>query len=298
MRIRRDRKPFERMVATDASLDFAALVAQLSGLPFDREQVRNDAANIGLTIFNDLCRMAELDRDRFRFETGSYFQTRIFSLNDKEGGNIVALDRGFDLWLSSMCLLSAVATFEVLTDKDFAQLCDQTERMLALFVENSGYDRRCEEMKAYLVRYAHLLNVSEALSRAMLVFALCHEIAHHELGHLTKEASPDMEFEADALGLRLFLKVFDAGDAARESTFYIDPKVVGAPLILSHLIELLETWCVNEDGMSSADTIRHPAAAQRMARLNPLLRPRLNETAGEALKGFAAGIGDLRKAIC
>ncbi|MEQ8749142.1 MAG: hypothetical protein RIC52_05135 [Amphiplicatus sp.] len=282
------------MVATDASLDFAEQVAKLAGLPFDRDQVRADAASLEARLFGDVCKLTGLSSESFRFEAGAYFHTRIFAALDDRGRNTIALDRTFEYWISCLCLLSAVATFEEMTEPELAQLCSQVDRTLNLFVEGSSFDRSREEMKTYLVRYAHLLNISEALARAMLVFALCHEIAHHMLGHLSAVKSRGQEFEADKMALGYFFKIVSAGNAARSSTAYIDPKVAGAPLILTELIVLLDEWHASVYGGMPNDGGDHPGAAERLDRLKPMFEGRLNETALQVVRGFDAGIGDLR----
>ena len=157
--------------------------------------------------------------------------------------------------------------------------------------------KRRDEMKVYMVRFAHLLNVSEALSRAMIVFALCHEVSHHKLDHLRSTVSRKQEFEADELGLRYFLRVVDAGEAARESSVYIDPKVAGAPLILSHLFGLFEVWFQTTHGDTVTEAASHPSAEDRLARITPILVPNLSDTALEVVRGFSAGISDFREAL-
>ena len=294
MLVRSDLKPFQRMVATDASLDFAEQVAKLAGLPFDRDQARTEAASLEATIFSDVCKLTDLSPEEFRFEAGAYFQTRVFAMRDDQGRGTIALDRTFEYWISCLCLLSAVATFETLSEREMARLSGQMDRTLNLFVDGSGFERSREEMKVYLVRYAHLLNISEGLARAMLVFTLCHEIAHHLLDHLSGPPSSDQEFEADQIAAERFFRIVDAGESARSSTAYVDPKISGAPLILAELMLLFEEWFAAAYGETESASDRHPGASERLERLVPVFADRLGETAQEIVHGFAAGIGDLR----
>ncbi|MBL27247.1 MAG: hypothetical protein CMM50_06835 [Rhodospirillaceae bacterium] len=294
MRLRPDLAPFQRSVPTKASLDFAEQIAALTGLPFDREAVAADSLSLHETMFADLVRILGLEADEIEFRSGSYFAVRAFAVRAESGAAHVGLDLTFDYWLAALAHLGVIATCEVLSQAQLQAIARQVNETFLLFEDASRFRSVREGLKPYLAGYPHLINLSEGLGRAMLVFTLCHELAHCRLGHLDRPGSREIELEADRAAAELFLEVGRHGESDRATTVHVDPKVAGAPIILMHLLALHEAW-LTFHGITLDST--RPRAAERLAGIEPLIRPSLDEIAAYVVDGVANGIADIRSSL-
>lgn len=296
MLIRRDRNPFERAVPTDGSLAFAAQISALLDIPFDRDEVEALSRELFETMFSDLVSVLQIDPDSVRFESGYFFATRAFALPRKDGTPQINIDTTFDYWISTLCLLASVATFEVPGPARWTDLLEQVDATFHLFDDAKRYARARDGMTPFLTDFHHLLNLSEGLSRAMLVFVLCHELAHCQLGHMNAQEDKHTELDADRLAAQLFLRVVAFGAQNNDTTIHIDPKVAGAPIIFMYLLALYEAWLARQ-GRDFADTSRHPNARDRLECIEPILLPELSEVACNVIDGLKAGIDDIKSTI-
>ncbi len=296
MRIRRDRKPFERAVPTDGSLAFAAQISALLDIPFDRDEVEALSRQLYETMFEDLVSVLQIDPDSVRFESGYFFATRAFVLPSEEGIPQINIDTTFDYWISTLCLLASVATFEVPDRARWTGLLEQVDATFHLFDDAKRFARARDGMTPFLTDFHHLLNLSEGLSRTVLVFVLCHELAHCQLGHVGGPSDKDEELAADRIAAQLFLRVVAFGARNNDTMIHIDPKVAGAPIIFMQLLELHETWLARQ-GRAVADSSRHPRACDRLKTIEPILLPELSEVACNVIDGMKAGIDDIKSAI-
>lgn len=119
-------------------------------------------------------------------------------------------------------------------------------------------------------------NNATVLSRAMLLFIICHEQAHHELGHAKKaqfafeqtkkdidliENSREREFDADRLGLKLFSDCIDVN--SRFNLFRDLGSFIYSPLQFFCFLSILEHF-------KGAKKSTHPKAKERINNLLPL----------------------------
>lgn len=297
MRIRKDHKPFEYVLPTETSLDLAGQIAELTGVPFDRDAVNAQGQNLHQIMFSDLCMVLDLSPDEFEFHAGLYYATRVFSGRRSDGSETINLDLTLEFWLSAMTLIATIATFEVTTDEDWSALLQETDRLMTLFVDADQFYQIRDGLKPHLATYAHLLNVSHAMARAMLVFCFCHEIAHHQLEHLDMEAGKDQELEADRHAARMFLKIVESGEKAHDTTVFIDRKVACAPLALTSLLGILEVWLERQGNDAAASQSKHPRARERYEVLAPIIVPQLDDTGDNLHQGMIAGIADIKKCL-
>lgn len=296
MRIRSDRKPFQRSVPTEGSLAFAAQMSELLNIPFDRDSTEDLSRQLHETMFKELITILKIDAESVQFESGYFFATRAFALRGKDGAPQINIDTTFDYWISTLCLLGAIATFETSDRKQWSNLIEQVDATFHLFDDARQFAQAREGMTPFLINYHHLLNLSEGLARAMLVFTLCHELAHCRLDHLSEPSDKQQELDADRLAAQFFLAVMEHGRHDNHTTVHIDPKVSGAPIIFMHLLNLHEAWQAQQ-GRSLKASSQHPYALDRLANIEPLLSPIQDDTVRSVINGMIAGIGDIKSAL-
>ncbi|MEJ7926012.1 hypothetical protein WG908_04480 [Sphingobium sp. AN641] len=168
-------------------------------------------------------------------------------------------------------------------------------RLFDLYGHSGAFDRSRDYIAPYLLdpRYGgDILKVTYPLARAMIVFILCHEIAHIQLGHLAREGAPELELEADAKAAAYFRQVVRYGQRDRDTHIHVDPKMAGAPLIFSMILELFEAWLIAKSVDLENDR-QHPPAAQRTAQLQTLMADDLNEIALDIVIGASSAVTGL-----
>lgn len=294
MPIRKDLRPYKRYVPTQQSLDFAERVSEAMGLPFDREAVRQQAHTLYSDMFYDLAHILGIDDNSIRFETGVFHTARIFSANQTSGTPIVALDMVFEHWVFSLTHLLAVCTFTLPDKNEYERIYNDIDLLFQLFENAHLYERSRDSMIHYIVQYEELLNFSGALARAMIVYALCHEMAHCTQGHLDKPTCIQTELEADRIAADYFLQVMEYGRVQTQTFVHIDPKIACAPIMLPMILQLHEIWLVSK-GVNVENITDHPAAEQRICQARQVIEPHLNTTAAELLRGMTLAFEDIRK---
>ena len=282
-----------RYVATESSLKLAQMIAERMGIPFDKARTAALSDNLYETMYGELLDLLDLRDQGPRFESGAYSSARLFLSQTGEREPIIVLDMVFDFWVEAATHLTSIATFRAMPIADARKLTDTFEKLFDLFLSANRFHELRTEMAPYYLDFTDELRVSSVLARAMIVFALCHEIAHALLGHQEEEASPAQELAADGEAVRLYLELCGQQERARQTHVYLDPKIAGGPLVFMSILSLLEDWMLARGGVRQLPST-HPPASERLTRIHGLLWPNLNETAQSLVSAHGAALGDIR----
>ena len=232
MVIRKDLKPFRQSVPNAAALAMAGDIAARLGLPFDAQAVAEQSRSLYENMFADLKQVLEIEAPP-RLESGSYSLTRLFLTPDAARAPVIVLDIYFDYWIAALSQIAAIATFTVPDKPLWLALGARMSETFELFVEPSRFETARQNMAPLFADHGELMNISFGMARAMTIFALCHELAHWQCGHLDQAPGAEQELEADREAASLFLRLVQRGEKAAETSVFIDPKVAGAPLLLA-----------------------------------------------------------------
>ncbi len=287
-----------RYTPSEQSLDFSERVAQVQGVPFDREATRALGTNLYEEMYAELVQVLELEGAVPDFHSGVFRSPRAFSAYTPSGRPIVGLDMIFEYWMTSLHHIVGVLAFTVPDKTEERRIARDVTSLFGLF-QNSGDFKRVRGPIAYYYlaqHYAEIIRISNLLSRASLVFVMCHELAHLQLNHHGRAAGPDQELEADRRAAELFKHVVAKGQENRLGIIHIDPKVMCGPLIFTMILELFEAWLISRGVDLSGGT--HPPASERTAQLQPLLQDEFNDVAADIIQGSTHaifGLHDLLK---
>ena len=289
-------RPSKKYRPTEASLDLAERIARAQGVAFDREATRKLGGDLHGVMFADLAHVLGIEPKTIRFHSGVYPAARAFTARSGDGTPAVVLDMIFDHWVLSLTHMVCICTFTLPDHDERQQITDDVTSLFELFSFSGNFEESRRRMARYLLHPEYQkgpLNIASALARAMVVFVLCHELAHVHLDHLAS-AEPDAqtELQADARAVDYFRRVVAFGRTDRNTHIHVDPKMAGAPLILSMILELYEAWLVSR-GTKLGDVSRHPPASLRTAQLHKMMDADLNETALEIAVGARHAIEDI-----
>jgi hypothetical protein len=278
-----------RFRATSESLVIARQIADAVGAPFDPESTKQVADKLHNRYFSDIKRTVGLDIARASFRSGSRYRVNAFVPTDSD---VVHFDEVFDHWLFTLCHLTTIAACKQLSGKDYKTLIEHFVSALDMTRNAHVHRSLRHEVLPLLLTHADCLELSHALSRAMIVFVICHECAHITLGHTAMQPCPENEFQADHTASGYFDTIVNAKEEA--GSIYVSHKLTCAPVLLFQSLRLAECRTFTETGRAPTRET-HPSPRQRIDQLSSTIRPKLSEHAGYILSGFTAAIADIER---
>lgn len=285
-----------RFRATSESLDLAKLIASSIGQEFDRNQTESLANNLHEKMYEDLINVLDLDASKPQLHSGIFNYPRAFSAKTIQGDYAIGIDIVFDFWVFAFSTIISICTFTVPTGEDKQKIAYDTVQLFQLFQARADYYTVRRDFAYYLLddRFGgQLRSISALIARANIVFVLCHELAHVvSAHHETTERSHRLELEADAIAADYFLKIIEYGQSNQNTYIHIDSKIACAPLILTMIFELYETWLSSQNKIDY-QTSQHPPALERTRQLQGILQPHLNDEAQDIIYGATKAVEGL-----
>jgi len=285
-------RPKGKFITTPQSIEAAETVASWTGRSFDPVENQKVVDTYHEKMFGDLLLTLSLPTDTIEFISGSFKMTTTFAAKGAAGDQII-LDETFDFWTFGLAHYACIATFEVLDDEEWSKLIENLGNMLLLYNDAHMYQTVREGFWHYMEKYKQCLEFSHMLSKGILGFILCHEIAHCQLDHLNAKASKAVELEADTLAVQHFLKIIHANQASDNAAFHLHPAQQAAPLISMELLNLHETW-LSLNGVFPSNDSLHPRANERKQNIENEISPVLNEDSVYFYEGFLNAMDDLK----
>lgn len=288
------KKPPGRFVTTKVALEKAELIANALNLPFDPEQTALEAEQLHKLYFDEIVELLEIDTSRIEFISGSYRLIGAVAGIDPSGDRTIELDELLDGWLMTLTHLIAVMACKVLDDVERIELLNLFDDLIDLKSDTYMHEEWRDRFLPFAINHKDVFNVSHALSRAMLIFVICHELAHCELHHFENTSTPANELEADQRAAEYFARIIALEHG--QHRIFIDRKVASAPLLLMRLFELNERRRLREKGYLP-DRTTHPAPADRRDRLQQSLEGLLTGKAAFLAEGLDRTVDDIAAAL-
>lgn len=250
-----------KRVPSEDSLDLSQQIAETLKMPFDRVEVSSHGRNILSLYFDDIvCVLPEVGEQLF-VEHGSINTLEAFVGPASERGHIF-VDEHLDFWLFGLNFLTNFKACYHCSDEEVAQLSEWIRGHLNMLDNPTAIHLTLrDDLRPLLEDFTAILPATNALTVAMLVFILCHEISHYFLNHLEQAAAPQLELEADQRAYELFLRL--ASHRTELKYAQIDESVTSAPCLLMLYFRALVLFRDGKDVAS--DT--HPPVTDRLNQL-------------------------------
>lgn len=279
--------------ANEESLRIAKEMAKKLSLSYNEEEVIELSNNLQRFYYEEILEKINIPLKNTVFSHGSIRQLIAKVKQNQNQSNDIYFDEQLDFWISSMCFLNSIATFTLPTPENDKEQKELLFAILTTYRMPYAFEFEKELMLPFIKRYKEFLLFSHDLSKAMIVFVLCHEIAHILLEHFEdKLDAHTTEFEADHNGFLLFKKVITHTDKTRYIA--MQDMFLGAPIVFFYYIHLAEKYAESMNGVSpSRET--HPAPLERASKLKTLLSELEIEKANEVLKNLLDGVYDLEE---
>lgn len=184
----------------------------------------------------------------------------------------ILLDEQLEFWLLEMSLFCTIASAKPVPNSDLPLVARCARACTTVFFDPYARDLLEKEKISLFDKYAAYLEESHLLSRAMIVFIICHEISHFRLFHLDSPASVSQEREADSAASAYYVEVMKRG---ANSFVSIETSQAFAPLLFFDLL-------IFRDAISEQCTGRrleytsHPTPSSRRNAVRRVLEPHLD----------------------
>jgi hypothetical protein len=178
---------------------------KIDGL-FDEQLTRETSDRFHQSYFEELRKILGPQILQANFEAASLRRVNAFAEAPSGEPEKVFFDEQLDFWIMTCTHLTAVAACKTLDPGPYRDLVDLFLDTLDVPADPLLHEFFRPRFKPFLIQHHDCLELSHALSRAMIVFVILREVAHITLGHTALQPSPDQEFEADALRSLLLSK--------------------------------------------------------------------------------------------
>jgi hypothetical protein len=281
----------QKFLATEEGLEFARSVAGQLGMRFDLDATRREADEMHEFYYQAIVRVTGLPVSLAAFRAAAWRNVNAFvPFSESEQGEVF-FDEQLDAWLLVISQLITIMACKQLEANEVGALVSAFVRNLDVAIEPFLHESTRKRFKGFICRHADCMPVAVPLRRAMVVFVICHELAHVVAGHhnIPQAPSRPIEWEADRIASDLYRKIVLAGLDAHPIS--IHPKLAGAPILMMHCFDL-----ITKRRLQRGEAIRlkssHPLGAERAESLRRGLEPVLHE-AGYVLDGFSAALKEI-----
>jgi len=280
----------KRIVATEDGLSLAKEIAEKLNIPFDREATRSSAKYLLEHYYEDIQQVLVVETEGFLFENLANKSVEAFSGYNNEGKPLIFIDQFFGPYffgLNSLLCFIAFYPHDYDSLKNIAEIFSDS---LATFSEPEKDEIVRERLRPLLHTYVDALPIANALTYSSITHIICHEIAHHNLGHLEEPQESSQEFSADILGYQYFLRLIEHQDLLQN--LKIGENMVCAPIVTLELFAFME-----ESGQLTINESSHPSASIRARELKVMFDQCSNVEAQNLYRGIELSLEDLRNML-
>lgn len=248
-----------RFVPTEDSLSFSETIAKSLDVPFDKEATKKHSYELLERYFKDISQVLPDETHDCYFEN---FASRNFMAfaDQIENTPIISIDEQWQIFLMSANILVCVRACIVLSEDERHQNTSLFRENLETFSDPYTHEILREKMRPIFIKHAQVLPLANLLTTCTFGFMLCHELAHHNLGHMDNIPDKQHELDADAKGFEYLTQVSEQFEQLK--FLKIPPNMLCAPVLAMTYLRALETI-----GIISSESNSHPSASQRTQNL-------------------------------
>jgi len=278
--------------ADQEGLYVAQTIARLMGVDFDQETTRETANNLHRNYFDKLKSILGPTVGEVEFDASAMRLINAFAEHSEQQTERIYFDEQLDFWLLTCTHLTVVAACKQLESDEYQELISLLLATLEVPSNPYLHEQNRPRFKQFLFAHHDCLELSHALSRAMIVFTICHELGHVVLGHTRSDESLTQEMEADELAVTFFARLIEAGSSAGQ--IFVHRKLSGAPILMMHCFDMFERYRSKQTGRNPSRRT-HPHPLSRGKRVSERLSKYLDADALYVLNGCIAALEDIAR---
>ncbi len=288
--------PPQHYQATQASLGLAQHIADVLGYSFDEAKEALLATKLYNVIYDDIIELLGLKTHKPELHSGSYNISKIFAAQTSDNNSVIVLDMVFDFWIYAVCFLVSIKACHKLNAEQAHLLTQNIHQMMMLLQNPEQFNSKRHIIRHYHISHAQVLGqLSHPIARSMTTFILCHEIAHHRLGHVGMPSTKQQELDADQQAALYFNMIVEKGKQDNQSYAHVDEKISFSPLLLFRLFDLHEHWLRLRGHDFPSET--HPPALERLQHVENAIHDNMNDKSRELYSGLCATVDDIKSSF-
>lgn len=283
-----------RFVLDENSLAICRALADATGFPFDKGTIERNAGHL-ITRYVDDIKTALAPRfSDVRVAEFSHLKINAYSSEfDSTSRPFVHVDQLFEIWIHVLIHLWSIRAIHELTGSNLEGFNKLIAWSLDIRDEPSTYRDVRDDMIHVFAQYGETLRLAHDLTVGSMAFIACHELAHHELDHLDREPSPNLEFAADERGYLIMKEAFVKAGAM--STIRPRNFSMICPWIVLQIFDLSERRRAQRLGLKErARHSTHPLASDRIDNILAVIRSDRNLDVLHFLNGYQDAVSKIR----
>lgn len=273
-------------------------MSEAIGIPFDADIAESQAGRLSTLYFRDI---QTATSPRFDHISVADFTRQQIAAHSAMFGDderpYVHVDQLFEFWLHVIIHIWSIRAFYTLTPKNQDGL--NSLMRWALDVRSDPVTHRdvADDMLHVYAKYGEALQISHQLTVAGMAFIICHELAHHELLHIGKKPSQELEFEADRAGFQILRQVLSSEHELE--MIKGRPFSLASVWIVLQIIDLSERRLAQRAGKTHRlQSKSHPLAETRISRLLPMLESEANPDVDHFIEGYGEALEQIKQNLC
>lgn len=199
----------------------------------------------------------------------------------------ILFDRQYSSFMFELSVYLVAVAFTERLDRE---MLDRFEHLYRSMGTPELFEEELAQKAAFIRRHTPLMPIADAIWRAMWAFVLCHEIAHHRLGHLRITRATRHELQADRLGYVYFQKLIAQSQLTEH--LRLSQNLQAVPCLFFKAYESWESW--RGRPMTSE---HYPSNAARRTALEERFGPLWNEAAVHLHSGCCAAFDEVNSSL-
>lgn len=287
--MKKKKRNISQFLANEKSLNLSKEIAELMGYEIDLKKTKELSDTLHGKYFQSVIKSAEIDILNSKFISGSMREITSFVSSEKKESEIF-FDQQMDFWLLDMAHLNTIAACKVLNEKEFQVLEDIFDETLETFINPYKHEDLREKFKPLFFNHPKCFNLAHGISKSMIAFIICHELAHIDLNHAKFSHKIDHEFEADELATNYYLKMIE--NTTKRDLIYVEKQFLMLPILLLNYFGIIEKYNFVKYAISPSRKT-HPSPIERAERIFNQLSHIKDNKADYFIEGYFMGLKDL-----
>lgn len=283
------KRKISQFLANEKSLNFSKELAESMGYEIDLKKTKELSDTLHDKYFQDVIKNAEIHVVNSKFFSGSIREiTSFVSPENKESE--IFFDQQMDFWLLDMAHLNTIAACKILNDDEFQELENIFDETLETFINPYKHEDLREKFKPLFFNHPDCFKLAHGISKSMIAFVICHELAHINLNHTKLTHEIEHEFEADELATKYYLKMIE--NTTVKDLIYVEKQFLKLPILLLNYFGIIEKYNFAKFAISPSRKT-HPSPIERAERIFNQVSHIKDEKADYFLEGYFLGLKDL-----
>lgn len=254
----------------------------------DTEKVIYEPDKIFKSYYLDIIKANDLEENNVYFCYAKTGDLNALASTTKNGDHVIIFDSGLQVFINNVIITLIVCVYSTPSDQEVEFYFNHIFKEILEFKGLSSNFSGNDDFMKIITKDYDLTMLGSYCGASIFTFIICHEIAHHILGHTKKrkkmamtnhkgeidhididDVSQLQEFDADSFGFELYTSAIK--NYSSLNNLKLNNQFLSVPLSFFLLLDILELF-------ASPSNSTHPPANDRLNKINDLkIKINMNE---------------------